>query len=63
MSAHESGKWKAHTFAWWESIDIYCELCGRPLPGRAWIAVVQGVERRFCDPDCAELFRTHRIAG
>lgn len=61
MAAHEGGEWKAHALAWWEPIDVYCDLCGRPLPGRAWVVVFEGEERRFCDPDCAELHRTHRI--
>ena len=63
MSPDEGGEWRTHTFAWWEAVNVYCDLCGRPLAGRAWVAVVEGEERTFCDSECVGLYRTHRIAG
>jgi hypothetical protein len=37
----------------------HCTLCGRLLPRRSWVTHVDGAERDFCEPDCADLYRTY----
>jgi hypothetical protein len=56
------GRWRRHVFAWHQAVDVFCELCGRPLPGRAWVAELDG-EHVFCSVDCELLYRARRLAG
>jgi hypothetical protein len=51
--------WREHTVSWRATNLVYCDLCGRLLPRRAWTAVVEGELRRFCEPDCETLYRDY----
>lgn len=35
--------------------QAHCELCGRLLVRRRWVVSGPEGERRFCEPDCADL--------
>lgn len=52
-----SGEWRRRAFAWYEMPDAHCELCGRPLARRVWIATASGAERAFCGAECELLWR------
>ena len=56
-SEQPTGEWRRREAAWYEMRTANCELCGRPLPGRVWVAVADRDERTFCGPDCELLFR------
>jgi ribosome-binding protein aMBF1 (putative translation factor) len=59
---HACGEWRRRNLPWWEMPSAHCELCGRPLAGRVWAAAVEEIERSFCGPDCAALFRDRGAA-
>jgi hypothetical protein len=56
-SDEASGEWRRRTFAWYEMPDAHCELCGRPLGRRVWIAAAVAGELTFCEPACELLWR------
>ena len=43
----------------WETSVTPCECCGQIVARRLWVAEVAGEERRFCTPECEELYRTY----
>ncbi len=51
------GEWHEHGSDWRGTGLVHCDLCGRPLPRRAWVADVNGERLRFCEPDCETLYR------
>jgi hypothetical protein len=36
-----------------------CDCCGQVVAKRLWVVDVEGEERRFCGPDCEQLYREH----
>lgn len=54
-----AGGWHEVAPDWRRAAEAHCELCGRLLARRRWVAEVAGAARAFCDPDCAELYRTY----
>lgn len=58
-----SGEWRRRRLAWYEMPTVHCQVCGRPLPGRVWVATGDGAERVFCGPDCELLWRARTAAG
>jgi hypothetical protein len=36
-----------------------CECCGQVVAKQLWVVEVEGEERRFCGPDCEQLYREH----
>ena len=55
-----TGEWRHHPLAWWEQPDTHCELCGRPLARRRFVASLGGADVSFCGPDCELLYRKRR---
>ncbi len=53
------GHWEELRPEVWETVVTPCDCCGQVVPRRLWLAEVGGVERRFCGPECEELFRTY----
>jgi hypothetical protein len=45
------GKWRQAKIGYLKPNRTHCELCGQLIPGRYWVAAVEGVERVFCSPD------------
>ena len=53
------GHWEENTAKWYEQKMVYCNLCGRIIPKRFWIAE-EGTEKLvFCGPDCEQLYRSY----
>jgi hypothetical protein len=57
------GEWREHASVGPRAGEVHCDLCGRLLPRRAWLAEVNGENHRFCDPECAALYREYRLPG
>lgn len=53
------GRWEPVTHEIWDTVVTPCEATGQVVAGRQWIAEVEGVERRFCNPQAEELFRSY----
>lgn len=53
------GHWVAKSRSWYDVSVINCRLCGKMIPGRMWVAEVDGEELFFCDPECEETYRTY----
>jgi hypothetical protein len=51
------GRWDEINVAWYRLHLVYCDLCGRVIPRRLWVAEVGGEDKRFCDERCEELYR------
>lgn len=47
------------TSPWYDQQALYCALSGRLIPGRAWVADIDGQRLIFCDPESAQLYRDH----
>ena len=45
------GSWRTEEIGYLKASRTYCDLCGQPIPGRYWIAEVEGHERVFCGPE------------
>jgi len=53
------GEWRTTEIGYLKASRTYCELCGQLVPGRFWIAEVEGEERLFCSPDHERRYRTY----
>jgi hypothetical protein len=53
------GSWEPIVTQVWETSVTPCECCGQIVARRLWVAEVAGEERRFCTPECEELYRTY----
>jgi hypothetical protein len=54
-----TGRWEPISAQVWETVVTPCECCGQVVPRRLWVVEIDGVERRFCSPECEELYRTY----
>jgi len=45
----------------WETVVTPCDCCGQVVASRLWVVEVEGVERRFCGPDCEQLYRDYVV--
>lgn len=54
-----SGEWRFPAGSWARPASVVCRLCGRPLFGRVWRSVVNGVPCDFCDPGCEALLHDY----
>lgn len=50
------GTWEEVPISYRDNEGQYCACCGKPVARRVYVETVQGLERRFCSPDCADLF-------
>ena len=40
-----------------------CDCCGQVVAKRLWVVQVDGEERRFCGPECEQLYSDYVLAG
>jgi hypothetical protein len=57
------GEWREIRVPVWETNVVPCDCCGQVVARRLWIVELAGHERRFCGPDCEELYRTYVLPG
>jgi hypothetical protein len=55
------GEWRHAETGYLKANRTYCELCGQLIPGRYWVADVEGDERAFCGPEHEEKYLTYWI--
>jgi hypothetical protein len=53
------GEWRKAEIGYLKASRTYCDLCGQLIPGRYWVADVDGRERVFCGPAHEEKYRTY----
>ena len=61
MAPSPNGTWRALTPQVWETVVTPCDCCGQVVAKRLWIVEVAGVERRFCAPECEDLYRDYVV--
>jgi hypothetical protein len=44
---------------WYDTEVLNCELCGRLIPRRVWLAIDDGTRREFCSEECEDLYRNY----
>ena len=59
MAASASGSWRTLRPQVWETVVTPCECCGQVVAKRLWVVDVDGEERRFCTPECEQLYRDY----
>lgn len=55
------GEWRELTPQVWETVVTPCDCCGQVVAKRLWCVEVEGVERRFCGPECERLYREYVV--
>jgi hypothetical protein len=50
------GSWRTEEIGYLKGSRKHCDLCGQLIPGRYWIAEVEGHERVFCAPEHEQKF-------
>jgi len=45
----------------WETVVTPCDCCGQVVASRLWVVEVAEEERRFCGPDCEQLYRDYVV--
>jgi hypothetical protein len=56
-----SGAWEELEPQIWETVVTPCDCCGQVVAKRLWRIEIDGVDRRFCGPDCEQLYRKYVI--
>ena len=54
-AAQVRGRWEESRTPWYEQTAVYCDACGMLIPKRRYVVEVDGVRRKFCSIDCAQL--------
>ena len=62
MAPSASGTWKTLSPQVWETVVVPCDCCGQVVAKRLWAVEVAGEERRFCSPECEQLYRDYVVA-
>jgi len=62
MAASASGSWRTLRPQVWETVVTPCDCCGQVVAKQLWVVDVDGVERRFCGPECEQLYRDYVLA-
>jgi len=57
MAPSPAGTWQTLAPQVWETVVTPCDCCGQVVAKRLWVVDVAGQERRFCGPECEELYR------
>jgi hypothetical protein len=60
--AASTGTWHDLRPQVWETVVTPCECCGQVVAKRLWVVDVDGEERRFCTPECEQLYRDYVLA-
>ena len=63
MAASSTGTWRTLRPQIWETVVTPCDCCGQVVAKRLWVVQVDGEERRFCGPECEQLYRDYVLAG
>jgi hypothetical protein len=59
MARSATGTWRPLSPQIWETVVTPCDCCGQVVAKRLWVVEVDGEERRFCGPDCEDLYRDY----
>jgi hypothetical protein len=62
MAVSPTGTWHDLRPQVWETVVTPCECCGQVVAKRLWVVEVDGEERRFCSPECEQLYRDYVLA-
>ena len=62
MVPSPAGNWQTLAPQVWETVVTPCDCCGQVVAKRLWVVDVAGQERRFCGPECEELYRDYVVA-
>jgi hypothetical protein len=54
-----TGRWQPLRPQVWETVVTPCDCCGQVVAKRLWVVDVEGASRRFCGPDCEQLYREY----
>jgi len=49
------GRWVEAKNPWYEQTMFYCDCCGMLIPRKQFVVEGNGVSRRFCGTQCAQL--------
>jgi hypothetical protein len=52
----EAGAWEEVSISYRDHTNHYCDCCGKHVPRYLYVATVGGARRRFCSPDCADVY-------
>jgi hypothetical protein len=55
------GRWEPIVMQVWDTVVTPCDCCGQVVARRQWVVAVDGAERRFCGPDCEQLYRSYVV--
>ena len=62
MAPRATGTWRTLSPQVWETVVVPCDCCGQVVAKRLWEVEVAGEERRFCSPECEQLYRDYVVA-
>lgn len=62
-AAAGDGRWEPITMQVWDTVVTPCDCCGQVVARRQWVVTVGEGERRFCGPDCEQLYRSYVVAA
>jgi hypothetical protein len=62
MAPSPAGTWQTLAPQVWETVVTPCDCCGQVVAKRLWVVHVAGQERRFCGPECEQLYRDYVVA-
>lgn len=53
------GEWKEKEPSYLGVSFVHCATCGKMIPRKIWVEMVNGEEKQFCGARCAELYVTY----
>jgi hypothetical protein len=59
MAASAGGTWRTLRPQVWETVVTPCDCCGQVVAKQLWVVNFDGNERRFCGPECEQLYRDY----
>lgn len=62
MAASAGGTWQEIRPQVWETVVTPCDCCGQVVARQVWVVEIGGEERRFCSPECEQLYREYVLA-
>ncbi len=54
-----AGEWTTLRPQVWETVVTPCDCCGQVVAKRLWNVEIGGEQRRFCGPECEQLYREY----
>jgi hypothetical protein len=61
MARSAAGTWRRLAPPIWETVVTPCDCCGQVVAKQLWVVDVEGEERRFCGPECEQLYRDYVV--